>query len=67
MHEHVMVDFTGADHIAPGRYDPEEVFRKALPHLRSSQNSALNARRRGAETGAWEAEPGAELASRHLS
>jgi len=33
MHEHVMVDFIGAERIAPGRYDPEEVFRKALPHL----------------------------------
>ena len=33
MHEHVMVDFIGAQKIAPGRYDPEEVFRKALPHL----------------------------------
>lgn len=33
MHEHVMVDFIGAEKIAPGRYDPEEVFQKALPHL----------------------------------
>lgn len=33
IHEHVMVDFIGADKIAPGRYDPEEVFRTALPHL----------------------------------
>ena len=29
VHEHVMVDFIGADRIAPGRYDPEEVFRIA--------------------------------------
>lgn len=33
MHEHVMVDFIGAEKITPGRYDPEEVFQKALPHL----------------------------------
>lgn len=33
MHEHVLVDFIGAEQIAPGRYDPEEVFQKALPHL----------------------------------
>ncbi|MFB3922851.1 MAG: phosphotriesterase [Terriglobia bacterium] len=33
MHEHVMVDFIGADKIAPGRYDPEEVFKIALAHL----------------------------------
>ena len=32
-HEHVMVDFIGADKIAPGRYDPEEVFRSARPRL----------------------------------
>ncbi|MEP7367864.1 MAG: hypothetical protein ABI972_31770, partial [Acidobacteriota bacterium] len=29
VHEHVMVDFIGADRITPGRYDPEEVFRIA--------------------------------------
>jgi len=33
MHEHVLVDFIGADQIQPGRYDPEEVFRTALPYL----------------------------------
>ena len=33
MHEHVVVDFIGADKIAPGRYDTEEVFRAAFPHL----------------------------------
>jgi phosphotriesterase-related protein len=33
MHEHVIVDFIGAEKIAPGRYNPEEVFQKALPHL----------------------------------
>lgn len=29
VHEHVMVDFIGADKIAPGRYDADEVFRIA--------------------------------------
>jgi phosphotriesterase-related protein len=33
VHEHVMVDFIGADQIRPGRYDPEEVFRTAKPKL----------------------------------
>ncbi len=33
VHEHVMVDFAGADKIAPGRYDPDEVFRVARPKL----------------------------------
>jgi phosphotriesterase-related protein len=32
-HEHVLVDFVGADAIRPGRYDPDEVFRLALPKL----------------------------------
>ncbi len=33
VHEHVMVDFAGADEIGPGRYDPDEVFRIARPKL----------------------------------
>lgn len=33
VHEHVLVDFIGADLIAPGRYDIGEAFRAALPKL----------------------------------
>lgn len=33
VHEHILVDFVGADAIQPGRYDPEEVFRTARPKL----------------------------------
>jgi phosphotriesterase-related protein len=33
MHEHILADFIGADQMTPGRYDPEEVFHKALPFL----------------------------------
>jgi len=33
MHEHVLVDFAGAETIEPGRYVPDEVFHTALPHL----------------------------------
>ncbi|MCX6632066.1 MAG: hypothetical protein NTW28_31030 [Candidatus Solibacter sp.] len=33
MHEHVLVDFVGADQIRPGRYDRDEVFRIARPKL----------------------------------
>jgi phosphotriesterase-related protein len=33
VHEHVLVDFIGADLIRPGRYDPDEVFRAAKPKL----------------------------------
>jgi len=32
-HEHVMVDFVGADAIRPGRYDPDEVFKVAKSKL----------------------------------
>ena len=37
MHEHVMVDFVGADRIAPGRYDPDKVVARALPFLRGAR------------------------------
>jgi len=33
MHEHVLVDFVGADKVSRDRYDADEVFRAALPHL----------------------------------
>lgn len=32
-HEHVLVDFIGADRVSKSRYDPEEVYRVALPYL----------------------------------
>jgi phosphotriesterase-related protein len=34
VHEHVLVDFIGAEKIRPGRYDADEVFRVALPKLK---------------------------------
>jgi phosphotriesterase-related protein len=33
-HEHVLVDFIGADQISRDRYKPDEVFDVALPHLK---------------------------------
>lgn len=33
IHEHILVDFIGADKVSPERYDPEDVVRVALPHL----------------------------------
>jgi len=33
VHEHVMVDFIGANRIRPGRYDPKDVLRAAVPKL----------------------------------
>jgi len=35
MHEHVMVDFIGADQVSPSRYKPSEVFEAALPKLKA--------------------------------
>jgi phosphotriesterase-related protein len=32
-HEHVLVDFVGADKVRRDRYDADEAFRVALPHL----------------------------------
>jgi phosphotriesterase-related protein len=34
MHEHVLVDFIGADKVSPARYDADEAFAAALPHLK---------------------------------
>lgn len=33
-HEHVMVDFIGADRVSKDRYDADEVFRVVLPYLK---------------------------------
>ncbi len=32
-HEHVLVDFVGADRVSPSRYDRDAAFARALPHL----------------------------------
>ena len=34
-HEHVLVDFVGAEKVGRHRYDAEEAFRVALPHLQA--------------------------------
>ena len=36
MHEHVMVDFIGADKVSQDRYNRAEVFRTALPYLQQA-------------------------------
>ena len=43
IHEHVLVDFIGADKISPDRWKHEEVMRKVLPYL-------LEIKRRGIQT-----------------
>src|SRR5262245_34375721 len=42
IHEHVLVDFIGADAIRPGRYDSEEVFLKAVPRLRQVKSAGCH-------------------------
>ncbi len=42
-HEHLLVDFIGADQVSPTRYDADEVFRVALPHLRRAHDLGLRA------------------------
>jgi phosphotriesterase-related protein len=32
-HEHVLVDFIGAETVSPSRYDASQVFKSVLPHL----------------------------------
>jgi phosphotriesterase-related protein len=34
-HEHVLVDFIGADRVSPARYDADEAYDVAMPHLRA--------------------------------
>lgn len=41
MHEHVMVDFIGADKVNPNRYHRDEVFRTALPFLRQAAQNGV--------------------------
>jgi phosphotriesterase-related protein len=43
MHEHVLVDFIGADQVSPQRYDADHAFTSVLPHL-------LQAKKNGVET-----------------
>jgi len=42
-HEHVLVDFIGADAISPARYDADKVFAAVLPHLRRIQELGVQA------------------------
>lgn len=42
MHEHVLVDFIGADKVSPSRYDVEEVVRVVLPHLKQAKQLGVD-------------------------
>jgi phosphotriesterase-related protein len=41
VHEHVLVDFIGADQVSPSRYDRDEAFRRALPFLREARERGV--------------------------
>lgn len=38
VHEHVLVDFAGAEKVSRSRYDADEAFQTILPHLQDLQN-----------------------------
>ena len=40
-HEHVMVDFIGADKTGPHRWNADEVFAAMLPHLRAARKAGI--------------------------
>ncbi len=39
VHEHVQVDFIGADKVNPGRYNADEIFNTVLPYLQQIRNA----------------------------
>lgn len=41
-HEHILVDFIGADKVTPSRYDADIVFAKTLPYLEQIVRSGCN-------------------------
>lgn len=42
-HEHVLVDFVGAEQVSPTRYEADEVFRVVLPHLKQARELGARA------------------------
>jgi phosphotriesterase-related protein len=40
-HEHLMVDFIGAEGVGPARYDADEVARVAMPHLERAKAQGI--------------------------
>ena len=63
MHEHVLVDFIGADQVMPARYDADAVFRRALPHLQQREGAGRRDARR-VHAGLSRARPAAARAAR---
>lgn len=42
VHEHILVDFIGADQVDPSRYNSEEVYKIALPYLKELKALGCN-------------------------
>lgn len=42
-HEHILVDFIGAQEVSPERYDADEVFRVMLPYLEQAREAGCQA------------------------
>lgn len=42
-HEHILVDFVGAEKVSPERYDAGEVFRVMLPYLEHAREAGCQA------------------------
>jgi phosphotriesterase-related protein len=42
-HEHILVDFIGADSVSPDRYDPEEVYEVMLPYVEALREAGIRA------------------------
>ncbi len=42
MHEHIVVDFIGADQVSPDRYNADEVYAKALPFLQKLKSAGCD-------------------------
>jgi phosphotriesterase-related protein len=41
VHEHILVDFVGADQVSPGRYEADEVCGRMLPYLRDLKAAGI--------------------------
>jgi len=42
-HEHILVDFVGADQVSPDRYDADEAFRVMLPYVKQAKEAGCEA------------------------
>ena len=42
IHEHVLVDFVGADQVSRSRYDAEDAFKAVLPHLTALRDRGVS-------------------------